>query len=159
MITDDFPSGEELPPGLKRYADKGPQTRDRLIEFLNKHRSSFERVQLQYRQSIQQLKDRKKGLDEGLNELLNSAREVDRLKQTVEQRRERLIQERERIKEAIENAGGKLSETATTKAIEKAEESVAAVLELEEEIENFLKPPSQEQRRPPPGRPGGNRPR
>ena len=154
MINDDFPSKEELPQGWQWYAEKGPQTRDRLIEFLNKHGSSFERVQLQYRQSIQQLKDRKKGLDEGLNELLNSAREVHQFKNHVEEEWAAIDAEMDHVEEARGSAPIKPIKT----TIEKAEESVAAVLELKEDIGNFLKPPSQEQRRPPPRRPGGNRP-
>ncbi|MDP7267914.1 MAG: hypothetical protein QF408_07040, partial [Pirellulales bacterium] len=154
LITDDFPSKEDLPPRWQRYAEKGPQTRDRLIEFLNKHGSSFERVQQQYLQSIQKLKDRKKGLDEGLNELLNSAREVHQFKNHVEEEWAAIDAEMDHVAEAKGSVPIKPIKT----TIEKAEERIAAVLELKEDIGNFLKPPSQEQRRPPPRRPGGNRP-
>ena len=100
LITDDFPSREDLPPGWQWYADKGPQTRDRLIEFLNQRGSSFKPAQQQYLQSIQQLEDRKKNLDKGLDALLNAAREVDRLKQNVEEQWAAIQRETENVAEA-----------------------------------------------------------
>jgi len=155
LITDDFPSKEDLPPGRQWYADKGPQTRDRLIEFLKQRGSSFKPAQQQYLQSIQQLEDRKKNLDKGLDALLNAAREVHQFKNNVEGQ----WAEIQRETENVTNAKGSVPITPIKTTIEKVDERVAAVLKLKEEIENFLNPPNRDQRGPPPGRPGGNRPR